>query len=135
MPPVAAFSLMGRNYVMFTTVESLQELYVTKNSQVTKYKNMRRNFRHIMDQSIILMDTDKPDYPEKRKALSGAFFKQKLQGITRIIKETTLDQIKQWQVEFGDAGEVDATQIMIKLYSSIIVNVSVGFGSKDIKVD
>lgn len=56
---------------------------------------MQRNFKHVMAQSIILMETDKVEYPDKRKALAGAFFKSKLHGITKIIKQVTLTEIKQ----------------------------------------
>lgn len=63
VPPVVGFTLLGRNYLLVTSVDTLQELYVTKNSLVTKYKLMQRNFRHIMAQSVILMDTYKKGYP------------------------------------------------------------------------
>jgi hypothetical protein len=47
-----------------------------------------------MPQSILFQKTDHPNYVDKRKALSGAFFKSKLLGMTKIIKEVTLKEIK-----------------------------------------
>ena len=47
-----------------------------------------------MKDSILLEDTTAPNYAEKRKALSGAFFKSKLLGMTKIIKEVTIQEIK-----------------------------------------
>jgi len=47
-----------------------------------------------MPQSIVFQQSDHPNYADKRKALSGAFFKSKLIGMTKIIKEVTLKEIK-----------------------------------------
>jgi len=47
-----------------------------------------------MPQSIVFQQSDHPNYVDKRKALSGAFFKSKLIGMTKIIKEVTLKEIK-----------------------------------------
>ena len=40
------------------------------------------------------MPSHDPNYDGQRKALSGAFFKSKLIGMTKIIKEVTLKEIK-----------------------------------------
>jgi len=47
-----------------------------------------------MPSSIVFQATEHPTYIDKRKALSGAFFKSKLLGMTKIIKEITLKEIK-----------------------------------------
>jgi hypothetical protein len=47
-----------------------------------------------MSESILLQKSEAPNYNEKRKALSAAFFKSKLIGMTRIIKEVSLNEIK-----------------------------------------
>jgi hypothetical protein len=47
-----------------------------------------------MSESILFMQTKNPTYGDKRKALSGAFFKSKLLDMTKIIKEVTLKEIK-----------------------------------------
>jgi hypothetical protein len=44
----------------------------------------------LIPQSILLQPSEDLNYPEKRKALSGAFFKSKMLGMTKIIKEVTL---------------------------------------------
>ena len=62
VPPIVGFTILGRNYLIITSVDPLQELYLTKNNLVTKYQPMRRNFRHIMAESVILMDTEKKGY-------------------------------------------------------------------------
>jgi hypothetical protein len=40
--------------------------------------------------NISSMKTDDPDYPVRRKALSTAFFKSKLEMMSTVIKEVTL---------------------------------------------
>ena len=47
--------------------------------------------------NIVTLETENPVYAPKRKALSQAFFKNKVQLMTRTIKEVTLDQIKRYQ--------------------------------------
>ena len=50
-----------------------------------------------MRTSIVFQATDHPNYTEKRKNLSAAFFKRKLEGMTKIIKAVTLKEIKRIQ--------------------------------------
>lgn len=52
---------------------------------------------YLMSESILFMQTKDPTYNDKRKALSGAFFKSKLLDMTKIIKEVTLKEIKHIQ--------------------------------------
>ena len=48
----------------------------------------------MLNDSIIFMKSDDPSYEGQRKALSAAFFKTKLIGMTKIIKEVSLKEIK-----------------------------------------
>lgn len=43
------------------------------------------------------MDSDNPDYPAKRKVLSSAFFKKKLENMVQIIKLTTIEEMQNWR--------------------------------------
>jgi cytochrome P450 len=79
-----------------------------------------------MPTSIVFSDTKDPLYPEKRKALSGAFFKSKLVAMTKTIKEVTLKEIKQIQSE--NKSEINLADLTLSLQSRIIVNVVVGMG-------
>lgn len=51
----------------------------------------------MMPTGIVFQATEDPTYADRRKALSAAFFKSKLLGMTKIIKETTLKVIKDIQ--------------------------------------
>jgi cytochrome P450 len=65
-------------------------------------------------------------YLAKRKELSGAFFKSKLLGMTKIIKEVTLKEIK--LVQESGKKEIDVAQMINDLQSRIIINVAIGMG-------
>ena len=79
-----------------------------------------------MPSSIVMMQTDDPSYVEKRKTLSGAFFKSKLVGMTEIIKQVIMKEVKKLQTQ--DLNNVELSELTQNLYSRIIVNVSVGTG-------
>lgn len=49
------------------------------------------------------MRTEDPSYGPRRKSLSSAFLKSKVQKMTMIIKEQTLSQIKRFQDEKGES--------------------------------
>jgi hypothetical protein len=52
-------------------------------------------FYRIIPESIIFQSqADQPNLPEKRKALSAAFFKSKLVRMTDIIKRVTISEIR-----------------------------------------
>ena len=80
--------------MLIHSADLLQDVYVNKNSAVSKDWRGIWEFWSLMSQSILFQQTDHPNYVDKRKALSGAFFKSKLLGMTKIIKEVTLKEIK-----------------------------------------
>lgn len=45
------------------------------------------------------------EYPKRRKAISSAFFKGKLQSLTKIIKKELLEHIK--ELQDSNAKEID----------------------------
>lgn len=51
-------------------------------------------FAGVMDKSLFFAHTQDKMYIDKRKELSGAFFKSKLIGMTQIIKEVALDELR-----------------------------------------
>lgn len=49
------------------------------------------------DQNVVFMDTFHKDYNATRKVLSAAFFKNKLQALTRVIKQVVIEFITEVQ--------------------------------------
>ena len=86
-----------------------------------------------MPTGIVFQATEDPTYSDRRKALSAAFFKSKLLGMTKIIKETTLKVIK--DIQSSNLTEISLAQMTVKLQSEIILNVSVGMGHSQRKLE
>ena len=86
-----------------------------------------------MPTSIVFQPSEDPTYPEKRKALSSAFFKNKLLGMTQIIKEITLKEIR--EIQEKGKSEVSLAHLTLSLQSRIIINISVGMGYSKTMLD
>lgn len=86
-----------------------------------------------MPRSLLFDQTKDPVYIAKRKELSGAFFKSKLLGMTKIIKEVTLREIK--AVQDSGTAQINVGDFIAKLQARIIINIAVGKGYSDELVD
>lgn len=53
LPPICGRIFMGRVYLMFTSVEHLQDLYINKNQIADKYYASRWNFWRLIPDSIL----------------------------------------------------------------------------------
>lgn len=73
----------------------------------------RAMFAQLTPTSILFQETHDANYADKRKALSGVFFKQKLLGMTKIIKQVTLKEIKKVQ-DSGDS-EISLSKFTLSL--------------------
>jgi hypothetical protein len=91
LPEIIGRIILGQVFLVFTSPNQLQDIYVKKNAFTTKFWRSSSSFSWLLKKSIIFDQTNDPNYPEKRKALSGAFFKSKLIAMTKIIKEVTLN--------------------------------------------
>ena len=77
--------------LFFNDPDALQDIYVNKNSAFTKHELERRFGVPLLFNNIVNIDTDDPSYHKKRKALSSAFFKNRVQKMVNMVKETTLE--------------------------------------------
>ena len=94
LPPVVGMCFFGEPRLFFNNHECLQDFYINQNSKATKSKSAAAVFLQLFGKSILMMQSKDPVYVAKRKTLSAAFFKSKLIGLTKIIKECTVDEIK-----------------------------------------
>ena len=106
MPDVAGIMLFGMPVMFFCNSDALDELYVTKNAFYTKHPIERSASKPLLYNNIVNMDTDDPLYKKKRKALSSAFFKSKMEVITNTVKSTAMSAFAMLQAK-GDVNEVD----------------------------
>jgi hypothetical protein len=93
MPPICGAMLPGRMILMINSVDFLQDIYVRYNDLNTKFAPDMNCFLFLSRSNVVVMNTFDKDYHATRKELSAAFFKSKLQTITRIIKEEVIDVI------------------------------------------
>lgn len=125
-PPVVGLSFVGAPAVVINSVDYLEDLYITKTQFVTKFYINRLQFYQLMPSTVLMMQTDDPTYAEKRKTLSGAFFKSKLVAMTSIIKQVIMKEVARLQTL--SLNNVQLSELTQNLQSRIIVNVSVGTG-------
>ena len=90
LPSHTGLCMMGEVMLFFNDPDALQDIYVNKNSAFTKHELERRFGVPLLYNNILSIDTDDPQYNKKRKALSSAFFKNKVQKMVNMVKETTL---------------------------------------------
>ena len=106
IPSKVGLCMFGIVLVVFTKAAALDELYVTKNALFNKHEVERKGARPLLFNNLVGMDSNDPLYKTKRKALSGAFFKSKMDLICQQIKESVLKSFKELQSE-GDSNEVN----------------------------
>jgi len=67
---------------------------VNKNALLTKHSSSVTPWALLMPESILFQKTQDPLYVNKRKALSGVFFKSKLLAMCETIKSVTIAEIQ-----------------------------------------
>ena len=97
LPPITGYLMLGRPRISINSAEMLTEVYMHKNTFVTKSDRSIKIFGNFVRNGLFFTPTNDPLFPARRKALSGAFFKQKLIGMSKIIKEATTEQIRRLQ--------------------------------------
>ena len=91
LPPMTGSMLFGMPVIFICDPALLEDLYVKKNALYTKHEIERRFGAPLVYNNIVNMETDDKDYGPKRKVLSSAFFKNKVQKMVTMIKESALD--------------------------------------------
>ena len=127
IPEKIGLFVFGTMAVVFNRVEALDELFVTKNSAYSKHQLERTLSLPMLRNAMVSMETEDPLYKLKRKALSAAFLKSKMDLIAHNIKETALMEFEMLQAR-GDVNEVDLNLYTQQVQSSIIVSIIIGPG-------
>ena len=117
--------VFGTLAICFNKADSLDDLYVNKNSAYSKHEIERKFSIPMLRNSLFSMETDDPQYVKKRKALSGAFMKSKLEAIRMEVKQVALRTFAELQAQ-GDVNVVDLNKFTSKVQANIIVSILVG---------
>ena len=133
LPPLTGYIMFGRPRLSVNSADVLADVYNHKNALVTKSELGLRLFSHFITQGLFFTPTSDPQLGDRRKALSGAFFKQKLIGMTKIIKQATMEQIRTLQKV--PSRKFDLVSFTMELQSRIIISASVGSEYADARVD
>jgi len=129
LPPVFALCIFGDSVLFLNSPEMLEEAYVNKNLWYTKHDFERQFIKMLVDSPITHVHTHDPTYVPRRKSLSQAFFKKKLVLMTKIIKEVTLEYIKQNQAPVvGESKTMDLCNFTLEMQSHVTISVLVGSG-------
>jgi len=91
--------------VIINAPEYLEDVYVRLNSMHTKHEYERRVFNLLIPTSIVFLESENKDYPERRKILSAAFYKNNVARMIELIKRVTIEIVRDLQQ--GNVQEVD----------------------------
>ena len=78
LPPHAGLCMIGEVMLFFSDPDALQDIYVNKNAAYTKHETERKFGAPMFYNSIVAMETEDPQYRTKKKALSSAFYKNRV---------------------------------------------------------
>ena len=135
LPACIGMWLFGTPTLIFNSVASLNELFVTKNQFYSKHENERMFSQPLLGTNIVSMASDDPQYKTKRKVLSQAFFKSKIRSMMACVKSTALKVFKEVQDKNVDGKtEVDVVKLTSRLQNHIITNVMLGDGESFVKL-
>jgi cytochrome P450 len=94
-PPLSGLMMPFGPTVMFNRADVLEDVFVRNNAHYSKSDIMRLQFSPMFSKGMGGMETADPNYQEKRKIMTAAFFKQKLQKITQIAKDVTIRHLRE----------------------------------------
>ena len=97
MPPLVGQVVLNDVYVLISSVDMLNDIYVNKTQFVTKHSAASHAWNYTHSNALVFGVTQDPGYVAKRKALSGAFFKTKLMKMTQLIQQVTRASIRKLQ--------------------------------------
>lgn len=130
IPAVTGMCLPSRVFVHINSVEFLDDVFVNYNAYNTKLSDDARMFAIMGEQNVVFMDTFHKDYNQTRKVLSGAFFKNKLKSLTRVIKQEIIDYIA--EIQSSGVTQVDIAEFWRQIQGRIFTSVAIGRGNADI---
>jgi cytochrome P450 len=88
LPPIIQFFMGPEPVLIINDPEVVNELYVAKNKFVDKSEKFHRMVKKLFGDSILFTQSD-DKWAVKRKHLSSAFYKDKLQGMLALIISVT----------------------------------------------
>lgn len=94
VPPIFSWVFPGMCFMSVNSCEFLESIYIQQNQFHSKHESTRISYSTFIPSTIVFQATEDADYAPKRQALTGAFFKNKLVAMTKIIKAVTVNEVK-----------------------------------------
>ena len=77
-PKIIGVNVLGMHIIMMGDPNLIEDMFIKQNPYYTKHEMKREGGKPMLTNNIVAMDTFDPQYAPKRKALSSAFFKNKV---------------------------------------------------------
>ena len=87
----------------------LEDIYVKQNKYYTKHPSMTLKAKPLTENGLLAIPSEHEEYPLRRKSVSSAFFKSKVDSMSKVIKEITLEHIARLTdaLKVGESKVVD----------------------------
>ena len=93
VPPIVGLVLGTTVVLMVNTPDVSEELYLTKNKYFDKHPKSASLFSRLTGDSILFAKSD-IKWQQKRKSLSAALYKDKLRAMVDMMKDSTIEIIR-----------------------------------------
>jgi cytochrome P450 len=93
VPPIVGVVFGSTVALIVNRPEECEELFLTKNKYFDKHPNSADLLKRLIGNSILFAKSDKL-WQQKRKSLSAALYKDKLRVMIDMMKDVTVDMIK-----------------------------------------
>jgi cytochrome P450 len=129
MPPIVLAFQGVESVLAIHDPEVVNEIYVTKNKFVDKADKLSRILRSVCGDSILFSPSDEK-WAQKRKHLSAAFYKDKINEMLGTIIRITNQQVQVWKRENAETREpLDIISAVSKLIMECILQCIFGLSS------
>jgi cytochrome P450 len=132
VPPIVGMVFGSSVTLVVCRPEPAEELFLTKNKYFDKHPRSAKFFSRLTGDSILFAKSDLL-WQQKRKSLSAALYKDKLRVMIEMMKDVTLDVIRnKWMKAEGK--KIDIVKESSNLFIKITLKCLFGGDNSDIKI-
>jgi cytochrome P450 len=117
VPPIVGMVLGTTVVLMVNSPDLAEELFLTKNKYFDKHPKSASLFSRLTGDSILFAKSD-IKWQQKRKSLSAALYKDKLRAMVDMMKDSTIDIIRNKWMKAKD-GQINIVSESSNLFINI----------------
>lgn len=95
--------MQGQAALVLNTPQPFTDLYIQKNRFYEKDPIQRLIFKPFLGDSLVFIDGDEI-WQQKRKAMSSAFYKEKLIKMTEVVNQVVTEKVKEMESMYVNTG-------------------------------